>query len=74
VNRYAIGDRTPTLSLGSDGSLDIAIQRAEPGGALSGNWLPALAGAARFILLMRAYLPGKPMIDRRYVLPPVLPA
>lgn len=74
VNRYAIGDRTPALSRGSDGSLDIAIQRAEPGGALSGNWLPAPASAARFILLMRAYLPGKPMIDRRYVLPPVLPA
>lgn len=55
LNRYAIGDRTPGLQRGADGSLDLYLGAAAPAGH-EANWLPAPAG--RFSLVLRAYLPG----------------
>jgi hypothetical protein len=68
INRYAIGDRTAGLRYGTDGSLDIYIQRAVPAGHES-NWLPAPAG--RFILTMRLYLPKTSVLDGQYEYPKV---
>jgi hypothetical protein len=55
LNRYAIGDRTPGLQRGSDGSLDLYLGATAPAGH-EANWLPAPPGS--FSLVLRAYLPG----------------
>lgn len=57
INRFAIGDRTPSMAKNSDGSLDIWVSNAQPSAARGGtkNWLPAPAGP--FNLMLRAYLP-----------------
>jgi hypothetical protein len=68
ANRYSIGDRTPGLKTNADGSLDIWIARADPGGDKSANWLPAPAEGP-FTLSFRAYLPRAALRDGRYRLP-----
>ena len=56
IKRYTVGDRTPGLVKGSDGSLDISLQRDEPSDPQQkANWLPTPAGPFR--LMLRAYLP-----------------
>jgi hypothetical protein len=70
--RYTIGDRTPGLTFGDDGSLEIVLSHDEPpavaeGGAV--NWLPVPAG--RFVLMLRLYLPGRTVLDGDYTYPPV---
>lgn len=70
--RYAIGDRTQGLVTGADGSLDIWIGHADPGGERTANWLPAPAGP--FALFMRAYLPKTQLLEGGYRLPPVVAA
>jgi hypothetical protein len=72
LNRYAIGDRTEGLATNPDGSLDIWIGHADPGGERSANWLPAPAGP--FALFMRAYLPKPELLDGQYRLPAVAEA
>jgi len=69
IGRYAIGDRTAGLARGADGSLEIAIQRDAPEGALRANWLPTPPGPFR--LTLRAYQPGKALIDGTYRPPAV---
>ncbi|MFE3290343.1 DUF1254 domain-containing protein [Rhodococcus sp. NPDC059234] len=54
LGRYAIGDRTPGLVRGPDGSLDVWIGETPPPSGQS-NWLPAPAG--EFVLMLRSYLP-----------------
>jgi hypothetical protein len=73
IKRYAIGDRTPTLKKNADGSLDIWIARADPGGERAGNWLPAPAQGP-FTVSFRAYLPRPELMDGRYRLPPITAA
>lgn len=68
IRRYSIGDRTAGLTKNPDGSLDIWIARADPGGAKSANWLPAPASGP-FSLSFRAYLPTADFQDGRYRLP-----
>jgi hypothetical protein len=70
INRYAIGDRTPGLKLGGDGSLDIWISRTDPGGARSANWLPAPAKGP-FNMVLRAYLPRPNLLSQTYTPPSV---
>ena len=72
LNRYAIGDRTPGLKTNADGSLDIFIGHADPGGERSANWLPAPAGP--FTMTLRAYLPKPALLNGDYRLPPMMPA
>lgn len=67
LNRYAIGDRTPGLTLNPDGSLDIWIGHASPGPEREANWLPA--PAAPFALFMRAYLPRPELLQGHYRMP-----
>jgi hypothetical protein len=68
INRYSVSDRTGLVP-NADGSVDIYIQHAAPTGHES-NWLPAPSGD--FILWLRAYLPGKAILDGRYKVPPVV--
>jgi hypothetical protein len=70
IGRYSIGDRTPGLRRGSDGSLTIVIQHEQP--AEASNWLPA--PASRFRPLMRLYQPQPAILDGSYTIPPITKA
>jgi len=70
LQRYAIGDRTPGLQYGTDGSLDIWIGRSDPGGARHANWLPAPARGP-FTMTLRGYLPKPAFFNGEYRLPPI---
>jgi hypothetical protein len=71
IDRYSIGDRTPGLRYGEDGSLTVYLQHDEPDSAGAGiNWLPAPRGDFRPML--RLYQPRSALLDGSYVLPPVL--
>jgi hypothetical protein len=67
LKRYSIGDRTPGLKYGADGSLTIEIARewGDPS-----NILPAPDGP--FFLSLRVYEPGKALLDGSYMPPPVV--
>lgn len=52
-----------------DGSVDILLQRHQPSGATD-NWLATPPG--RFKLMLRAYLPGDPILRGDYEVPPVV--
>ncbi|HEX9037121.1 MAG TPA: DUF1214 domain-containing protein [Ktedonobacterales bacterium] len=67
INRSSVGSRSG-LAPNADGSTDILIQRSAPA-ARESNWLPAPPG--RFKLTLRAYLPGRAILDGEYHLPPV---
>ena len=72
--RYTIGDRTPGLTFGDDGSLEIVLSHDEPAAIADGravNWLPVPEG--RFVLMLRLYLPGHAVLDGDYTYPPVEP-
>jgi hypothetical protein len=68
--RYTIGDRTPGLVLGDDGSLEIVLAHDDPGDP-GANWLPVPDGP--FVLMLRLYLPAAPVTDGDYEYPPVVP-
>ncbi len=68
IERYSVGGH-PGLVPNADGSLDIYIQRTSPAGHES-NWLPA--PASNFKLTLRAYLPGRAILDGEYHMPPVM--
>lgn len=68
--RCAVGDRTPGLVPGADGSLTLQLspeRPTDPAGAA--NWVPVPAG--RFRPVMRLHLPGQDVLDGSYVIPPV---
>lgn len=70
IDRYSIGDRTPGLRFGPDGSLTIVLRHDRPSDpAEAANWLPAPPGDFR--LCLRLYQPGKEILDETYQLPPV---
>jgi hypothetical protein len=69
IDRYAIGDRTPGLQVGTDGSVTIYMQRDTPGPERESNWLPTPEGQFRPVL--RAYEPGPALVDGSYKLPRV---
>jgi len=68
IDRYSLGGRSGLVP-NADGSIDIHIQRTAPAGHES-NWLPAPAG--KFKLMLRAYLPGRAVLDGEYHVPPVM--
>jgi hypothetical protein len=68
INRYSVGGRSGLVP-NTDGSIDIYIQTTAPAGHES-NWLPAPAG--NFKLMLRAYLPGRAILDGEYHVPPVI--
>lgn len=70
INRFAIGDRTEGLKYNEDGSLDIYIQRENPGGDKESNWLPA-PQEGTFELTMRLYWPEETVFDGTWKPAPV---
>jgi hypothetical protein len=67
IDRYSIGDRTPGLQYGDDGSVTIYMQRESPGPERESNWLPTPAG--KFRPVMRSYQPGPALLDGSYAYP-----
>jgi hypothetical protein len=67
INRYSIGDKTPGLALGADGSLEIYIQHDNPGLEKQANWLPAPDGP--FFFVGRFYGPGPAILQGNWSLP-----
>jgi hypothetical protein len=67
IDRYSVGSQSGLMP-NADGSIDIHIQRTAPAGHES-NWLPAPTG--NFKLMLRAYLPGRAILDGEYHVPPV---
>jgi hypothetical protein len=72
IGRYSIGDRTPDLVFGADGSLEIFMQAEEPTDPVErANWLPAPEGP--FYLLLRHYSPQSAILTGDWV-PPAIAA
>jgi hypothetical protein len=67
-DRSSVGSRSGLVP-NADGSIDIYLQRTAPAGHES-NWLPAPAG--NFKLMLRAYVPGRAVLDGAYHVPPVM--
>jgi hypothetical protein len=70
IGRYTLGDRTPGLVYGANGSLEVCISRTDPGDARRPNWLPAPADKP-FMVILRAYLPGADIVAQTCVLPAI---
>jgi hypothetical protein len=71
LNRYALGARN-ALKTNADGSVDLYLQKNDPGGDRQANWLPAPAG--KFVLMMRLYWPDSTpptILDGSWKPPPV---
>jgi hypothetical protein len=68
IDRSSVGGRSGLVP-SADGSIDIYLQNTAPAGHES-NWLPAPAGY--FKLMLRAYLPGRAVLDGGYHVPPVM--
>ena len=66
IDRYSIGDRTPGVHYGDDGSLTLYVQHRRPTDPpRPRNWLPSPEGP--FTVIIRAY--GGDSCDRRRQLP-----
>ncbi len=70
IDRYSIGDRTPGLKYGADGSLTLYLQKDSPGADKESNWLPAPPDGA-FRPIMRMYQPKQEIMNGSYLLPPI---
>jgi hypothetical protein len=71
IDRYSIGDETPGLVRGADGSLTIVVSASRPS-KTDVNWLPAPPGAFR--LALRVYDPTPQVLDGSWSPPPVIRA
>ncbi|MEV4557256.1 DUF1254 domain-containing protein [Kitasatospora sp. NPDC049285] len=72
IDRYSIGDRTPGLVYGADGSLTLWLQRERPDRAEEfANWLPTPEGGFR--PMVRMYQPQEAVLDGSYRLPMIQP-
>jgi hypothetical protein len=68
LNRFSAGSRD-NLKFNKDGSLDIYIQKDNPGKNRQSNWLPASSG--NFSLVFTAYWPKEEMIKNKWSVPAV---
>jgi hypothetical protein len=71
VGRFSIGDRTPGLQYGDDGSLSIYVDNVTPEAGPGSNWLPAPEGA--FYLIMRIYIPEEIVLQQAWKPPAIDP-
>jgi len=69
INRFALGDRD-ALDFNADGSLDIYVQRENPGKDKYSNWLPT-PKEGNFELTMRLYWPKEEVLNGTWVPVPV---
>ncbi|TQM33621.1 DUF1254 domain-containing protein [Nocardia bhagyanarayanae] len=70
ANIYAVGHQIP-ITKNADGSADIAVQNADPGGSVPvGNWLP-IPASGKFSLSMRLYAPKPEAAEGKWE-PPAL--
>mgnify|MGYP000179013028 CR=1 FL=1 len=69
IDRYAFGDRTPSLKRWLDGSIDIYVQNDRPEGDAAANWLPSPKGP--FWMILRMYQPAPEALSGGYMPPPV---
>ena len=70
IDRYIISSATEGLKYNDDGSLDVYIQKENPGAEKESNWLPAHDGP--FSLQARLYWPDPNALDPLYVMPAVI--
>ncbi|MFM7735864.1 MAG: DUF1254 domain-containing protein, partial [Alphaproteobacteria bacterium] len=70
IQRYSLGDRTPGLKSGADGSLEIYLTSDDPGPDRAANWLPTPKGP--FFFVARFYGPGAGLLDGSWTLPPLV--
>jgi hypothetical protein len=70
IDRYSIGEETPALVRGADGSLTIVVSASRPS-ETHVNWLPAPKSA--FSLVLRVYDPTPQVLDGSWS-PPVIRA
>lgn len=68
IDRYSIGDRTPGLRFGRDGSLVIRLQAGDPGPEF--NWLPSPPDEP-FYVVLRLYQPQADHLEFRFDYPPL---
>ncbi|WP_280466637.1 DUF1254 domain-containing protein [Nocardia cyriacigeorgica] len=69
---YSIGHQVPVV-FQPDGSLELAVQYADPGpGVPAGNWLP-IPPAGQFSLVLRMYAPKEAARTGAWVPPPLEP-
>jgi hypothetical protein len=72
IDRYSIGDRTPGLVHGPDGSLTLYVQNVRPAAPdEAANWLPAPDGP--FTVIVRLYGPDRSVLDGTWALPALTP-
>ena len=70
IDRYSIGDRTPGIVMGDDGSLVIRMQHERPDDeTAAANWLPTPEGDFR--PLLRIYQPRAEVLDGTYMMPAI---
>jgi hypothetical protein len=70
MNRYSIGDRTPDIKYGENGSLAIYIQHQEPTDpSKKANWLPA--PDRPFYVILREYSPKSDILTRTWEPPAI---
>jgi hypothetical protein len=69
IKRYVISSATDGLKYNEDGSLDVYIQKENPGEDKISNWLPAHDGL--FSLLARLYVVNPENLDPLYAMPAV---
>lgn len=69
INRYGINDRSD-ITINSDGSFDIYVQREKPSAEKVKNWLPS--GEKGIQLVLRLYLPQQSILDGSWKLPIVV--
>jgi len=70
INRFALSDRDD-LAFNPDGSLDLWIQRDDPGGGRTPNWLPA-PRQGLFSLILRLYWPKPEVVAGEWRPPPLV--
>lgn len=71
IHRYSLGDRSPGLQYGADGSVTILMQATSPGPEHESNWLPT-PGSGAFRPVLRTYQPGGPILDGTYPMPEII--
>ena len=71
IGRYSLGDRSPGLEYGDDGSVTIYLQGASPGPGHEANWLPTPT-SGNFRPILRTYQPGQAILDSTYPMPSII--